>query len=77
VKTTEHFEVRIAKRGIRREWCERVFHDPIQVVEQENGYFRMWGFVAEEGKYLRIVLLEDRETFETAHWDRRYKELPT
>jgi len=73
VKTTGHFESRLAERGIRREWCERVLSAPLARVQQANGYFRLWGYIEEEGKYLRVVLLEDGETFQTAHWDRRFK----
>ena len=41
--------------------------------EQENGYFKFWGYVETEERYLRVVTLADRETIETAHWDRNYK----
>jgi hypothetical protein len=76
VKTTEHFEKRFRKRRLEREWCERVVAAPVEVERQENGYYRFWGYIEEEGKFLRVVTLEDRETFETAHWDRRYKRKP-
>ena len=45
----------------------------MEVREQPNGKYQMWGFIIEWGKYLRIVTLEDRETVDTAHPDRRYK----
>lgn len=73
MKTHPHFEVRIRERYILREWCERVRRDPIKTHEQPDGRIRMWGFIAERGKFLRIVLLDDGETYYTATWDRRFK----
>jgi hypothetical protein len=73
LKTHPHFEVRIRERYILREWCERVRRSPVEVQVQEDGRIRMWAFIEERGKFLRIVLLDDRETFYTATWDRRFK----
>ncbi|HEX7140726.1 MAG TPA: hypothetical protein VF219_22935 [Vicinamibacterales bacterium] len=73
MKTDEHSERRLRDRRIKREWCERILANPIEVRQQENGMYQMWGFVVEMGKYLRIVMLEDKETLHTAHPDRRYK----
>jgi len=73
LKTTDHFEERIRKRLIPREWCLRVVANPVQVERQENGYFRFWGYIEEKGKFLRVITLEDGETYETAHWDRRFR----
>jgi len=73
VKTTEHFENRIRERGIEREWCERAVRDPISVRQQTDGKYKFWGCIDEVGKVLRVVTYADRETFETAFWDRRYK----
>jgi hypothetical protein len=76
LKTDTHFEERIVERDIRREWCERVVANPIEERRQYNGRYRMWGFIVERGKFLRVVLLEDKETYYTATWDRRYKVRP-
>lgn len=35
--------------------------------------FKMWGYIDEIGKYLRVIVLEDGETIENAFLDRRYK----
>jgi len=72
LKTDKHSEMRLRQRGIRREWCERVLANPIEVRQQDNGMYQMWGFIVEWGKYLRIVMLEDKETLHTALPDRRY-----
>jgi hypothetical protein len=53
--------------------CRQVIRNPIEVEEQANGYFRFWGYFESEERYVRVVTLEDRETIETAHWDRNYK----
>ncbi len=73
LKTTSHFDDRNREREIKLEWCERVVRAPLQEEEQDNGYYRFWGYIIEEEKYLRVVTLEDRETIKTAHWDRNYK----
>jgi hypothetical protein len=57
---------------IRREWCERVLRDPLAVDEQGDGKFRMWGYIAETGNYLRVITLADRETVDNAFFDRTY-----
>ncbi|HXH41871.1 MAG TPA: hypothetical protein VNN08_24825, partial [Thermoanaerobaculia bacterium] len=54
------------------EWCARVVNAPIEVIEQNDGSFRMWGYIEEAGKYLRVITLEDRETIENAFLDRGY-----
>jgi hypothetical protein len=74
VKTTRHFELALRDRPeVRREWCERVRLNPIEVRQQGNGAFKMWGYIEEIGKYLRVITLEDGETIDNAFLDRGYK----
>jgi len=76
MKTTRRFELKMRKKGreeIEREWCERVVNAPLEIVEQNDGSYRMWGFILEEGKYLRVIALSDRETVDNAFFDRNYK----
>jgi hypothetical protein len=74
VKTTRYFELSMRDRPeVDRAWCERVRANPLQVVQQADGKFKMWGYIEEAGKYLRIITLEDGETFDNAFFDRRYK----
>jgi hypothetical protein len=61
------------REEIEREWCERVLNAPTEIVEQNDGSYRMWGFILEAGKYLRIIVLPDRETVDNAFLDRNYK----
>ena len=37
--------------------------------------FGMHPFIKEEGKYLRVILLEDEETVHNAFFDRGFKEI--
>jgi hypothetical protein len=57
---------------IRREWVEAVVRTPDKEVQQDDRKYQMWGFVAEAGKYLRVITLEDRETVDNAFFDRSY-----
>jgi len=55
-------------------WIERVIQNPVKKIVQEDGRIRMWGTVPEfEGKYLRVILLEDRETVHNAFFDRGFE----
>ena len=55
-------------------WIERVIQNPLKEIVQEDGRIRMWGAVPEfDGKYLRVILLEDRETVHNAFFDRRFE----
>jgi hypothetical protein len=76
VKTTRKFELKMRQKGraeIKREWCERVLIAPTEIIEQNDGSYRMWGFILEEGKYLRVIVLPDRETVDNAFLDRTYR----
>jgi hypothetical protein len=73
VKTTRYFEFRIKDRPeIRREWCEAVLRLHEKELQQDDGKYQMWGYIAEAGKYLRVITLEDRETVDNAFFDRSY-----
>ena len=76
VKTTRKFELKMRKKGrkeIEREWRERVLNAPTEIIEQNDGSYRMWGFILEAGKYLRVITLSDRITADNAFFDRSYK----
>lgn len=74
---TVHFELAISKRGIKREWCERVVNAPVAVVVQESGRTRYWGYISEADRYLRVIILEDQETYHSAMWDRNFRKKTT
>lgn len=66
--------MKIKRPYLRREWCEAVVRNPVRKEAQSDGRIRYWAFVDELGKYLRVVTLEDGETFHNAMPDRRFKE---
>ena len=49
-------------------------HDPVRREVQSDGRVRVWTYVAEERKYLRVVFLSDGETVHNAFFDRSFKE---
>jgi hypothetical protein len=49
--------------------------NPLRREHQPNGRFRLWIFVEELGKHLRVVTLEDGETVHNAFPDRNYREV--
>ena len=70
-----HVRERPDRRGIRDEWIEYVVKNPDAEFIQADGRIRRWGKIAEaEGRYLRVVLLEDGETIHNAFFDRRFRE---
>jgi hypothetical protein len=51
-----------------------IISNPLRVEKQNDGRIKVWGFSSEHNKYVRIVLLEDKETIHTAFFDRNFKE---
>jgi hypothetical protein len=63
------------RRGIRIDWISRVVRTPEHRLVQADGRVRLWGRIEEaEGRWLRVVVLEDGETVHNAFFDRRFKE---
>lgn len=77
MKTTAYFEAlrrRPDRAAIRNEWIQRTIDSPIREVIQADGRIRRWSAVPEaEGKFLRVVLLEDGETVHNAFFDRGFR----
>ena len=75
MKTTTYFEtsVRMRRPYLKTEWIELVLSNPIRMQVQANGRVRRWGFVADAGKYLRVITEPDGETVHNAFFDRRFK----
>ncbi|MEY3281984.1 MAG: hypothetical protein RL674_1969 [Pseudomonadota bacterium] len=56
------------------DWIEYVVSHPTKEFIQEDGRVRRWASIKEaEGRYLRVVLLEDGETIHNAFFDRSFK----
>ena len=69
-----HTRSRSDRQGIQFDWIERTIADPDAQQLQADGRFRRWKRIAEaEGRWLRVVLLEDGETVHNAFFDRRFR----
>ena len=76
MKCTEYFlytRQRPDRTSIRDEWIEYVIthyeHEEIQGDQR----IRRWAFIEQEEKYLRVVLLPDKETIHNAFFDRDFR----
>ena len=76
MKFTKYFEFirqRPDRALIREEWIERVIRNPVKEVVQQDGRIRRWAPIEEmENRFLRVVLLPNRETVHNASFDRRF-----
>jgi hypothetical protein len=73
---TEYFEKKVlAKRPyLTKDLCVRVVEAPIHSERQEANRFRFWRAIPElDGKFLRVITLEDKVTIHNAFLDRRFK----
>ena len=62
------------RSSIRLEWIRQTIEHPVKEVVQQDGRIRRWAAIAEmEGRYLRVVLLEDGVTVHNAFFDRTFK----
>jgi hypothetical protein len=81
VKVTEYFksmQLRPDRVCIKLEWIALAIANPLKVETQGDGRMRYWAKIEEnEGRYLRVILLEDGETVHNAFFDRNFKELET
>ena len=77
VKFTEYFRAlrqRSDRAIIRDAWIQFVIDQPVKELIQADGRIRPWAAIGEmDGRYLRVVLLPDRETIHNAFFDRRFK----
>ncbi|MCX5867945.1 MAG: hypothetical protein NT009_10830 [Proteobacteria bacterium] len=73
---TDYFEKDVLRkrRYLSEEICRKVIKIPIKKEIQSDGRIRFWGKVEElEGKYIRIITLEDGIIIHNAFIDRGYK----
>jgi hypothetical protein len=78
MKTSRYFDEQVLRKRpeITRELVETALGAPLERRQQPDGRWRVWAFVPQAGKYLRIVLLEDAETVLNAFFDRNYRGKP-
>lgn len=75
MRTTPYFDysrTRGDRASIRLGWIRRVIAHPEDMEIQQDGRIRLWGYVMERNRYLRVVLLEDGETLHNAFFDRTH-----
>jgi len=73
---TEYFNNEVLRKRpyLKKEWCIHVIENPIKMERQEHNRFRFWGVIEElEGRFLRVITLEDKQTIHNAFPDRRFK----
>jgi hypothetical protein len=73
---TDYFKQEVMRKRpyLKKEWCIRAIEQPIRSEPQEHNRYRFWTEIAElEGRYLRVVTLEDKTTIHNAFPDRRFK----
>lgn len=69
-------DVVLARRPyLRREWCIAVVQNPVRVEPQQLNRWRFWARVPErDGRYLRVITLDNQTTIHNAFPDRRFAE---
>ena len=70
--TTHYGRRRLAARQIDHVYVGRVLENPRRSRTQRNGRKRMWGFIEEEGRWLRVITLPDG-TVHNAFYDKDFK----
>ena len=73
---TDYFETEVLRKRpyLKREWCTYVIANAIRAEPQGADRYRFWAAIPElEGRYLRVITLEDRVTIHNAFPDRRFK----
>ena len=76
MKFTQYFlatQLREDRKNIKLEWIEYVFNNPVIEEIQIDGRIKRWAFIEEANKYLRIIILDDKETVHNAFFDRNFK----
>ena len=76
MKKTRYFEFTLQRpdrSAIREEWILEAIQNPVEERVQSDGRIRKWTWVKEEGKFLRVILLNDGETVHNAFFDRNFQ----
>ena len=74
-KYTAYFENEVLKKRpyLKKKWCEYTINNAVKVKRQEKNRYKFWAKISElEGKYLRVITLNDRITIHNAFPDRGF-----
>ncbi len=72
---TDYFEQAVLRKRpyIQKEWCVRAVEQPIRWERQEYNRYRFWIQIPElDGRYLRVITLDDKVTIHNAFLDLRF-----
>ncbi len=76
-KATQYFTTKVIRKRsyLKPEWIEmaRQRKEVVREEVQKDGRIRMWIYIKEVNKYLRVVFLQDGETVHNAFFDRNFK----
>jgi hypothetical protein len=74
MKTTAYFREQVLRKRpyLKEEWCKRVLAEPAATHRQPDGRVKHWGYIAELGRFLRVVTLADGVTVHNAFPDRDF-----
>jgi hypothetical protein len=76
MKSTAYFQYtrqRADRKRIMDAWIMKAMTEPEAEEVQSDGRIRRWTWIEEEGKFLRVILLEDGTTVHNAFFDRSFK----
>ncbi len=75
ILVTKYFKEQVLNKRsyLKSKWIQEVIASPRETIIQNDGRIRLWGYIEEEKKYLRIVLLEDAKIVHNAFFDRNYQ----
>ncbi|MCJ7748538.1 MAG: DUF4258 domain-containing protein [Desulfobacterales bacterium] len=68
-----HMRQRPDRAKIKMEWIEETVKNQEYTEVQSDGRIRKWKKIRKEGKFLRVILLQDGETVHNAFFDRNFK----
>lgn len=60
------------RSDIMVEMCEKVVTEAAHTEQQDNGLWRIWGYVPELERYIRVVTSADRKMLINAFKDRNF-----
>ena len=75
MKVTQYFRHtrrRADRFSIKQEWLKQAIADRRWEVVQGDERIKRWTWIEEQGKFLRVILLEDGETLHNAFFDRGF-----
>jgi len=75
-KFTSYFENEVLRKRpyLKKEWCIYALENASYPEPQEHNRYRFWAELPElDGRYLRVITLEDKLTIHNAFPDRGFK----